>query len=192
MIYALIRTHQDTLAHPTLHCWGFEGVDQVDWLSPEPLQDSLPRRLTVMHNDLEAVADYPLNELNYPIWSDRMVQAVASTGQLDAELIEVSVVDDYEPTRRRDDFKAVHLLRKVEAAIDYEASEYRAQRYDERLIRAFGKLVLLSERIPDTPAFRLVESPGLTLLSEAAAQRLLALDLKGATVRPLGEVQHRW
>jgi len=128
--------------------------------------------------------DYPFNDVNWPLMSRRMLDALVSVGDFPHRAIPVRLVDRTVPAAKRRDssgrlrsdivddrFVAVQLTTHLDV-LDWERSEYEADPLFPDEVGIIRKLVLKvpSEGFP--PLFRIEAKPRYLFVSTDAKRRL--------------------
>lgn len=174
----------------------FTGSERIAGLIDErPLE--LPSRIFFEANiETLKVVDYPINDVGWPIMSQRMRAALLGVGDFPHREIPVVMLDDTAEVKFNrageplpgvavHGFAAVQITQYSEA-FDWERSEYiRDDLFEDQIFQA-KKIVLTNVSLP--PVFRLAALPQPLLVSAAGRKALEAAGTQGVKFIPLSQV----
>jgi hypothetical protein len=174
----------------------FEGdVYVCGWLGTEPLQVPDP---VVFEANFEVTrhSDYPCNDVNWPLMSPCMIEALRGVSDFPHRRIPVRLVDRSASGPKRylpdgslrpdvidDRFAAVQLTEHLDV-VDWERSTYRRRRSNPKSV-FFDQLVLLEPPGGLPALFRVPAQKGLLLVSAEARRALEAAGIVGIDFLPL-------
>jgi len=122
--------------------------------------------------------DFPLNDLNIPIMSDRLIKLILSTGRINFKSVPVIMLDDtylekkfddsgllFKNVKRIDSYQAIMLLDRINC-FDYEKSIYESSELNPKIPGYIKKVVLKISGLSLPPIFRINESPSTLFISD--------------------------
>ena len=170
----------------------FKNSDKSSILFLNPrYKDNLPTRVMFRANfNVIPSIDYPLTDLNIPIFSDKMISLLNQVGEFEAIFTEVIMVDDTYQGEVCDikgniktdintvsDYKAVTIVNR-EDCFDFENSIFKPSELNPNIPGFIEKLVLKkSDNLP--PIFRIKELPSKLLVTEQVKLLIESNNLKG-------------
>jgi len=177
---------------------GWENV--AGWMSTRDI--AIPPRIFFEANfQLLKTIDYPFNNVNWPIMSLKMFDALCAAGEmLPHREIRVTMLDDTIPTLQRldehgepkqgvanDRFVCIQLCEYTDA-LDWDRSEYERHPRLSGRSSWISKLVLKESPGGLPPLFRISANPMHLLVSATARQKLEASGVKGCQFLPLDSI----
>lgn len=172
--------------------WG----ELVSWLITDPRE--VPDTI-LFEADFTVTrqADYPSNDVNWPLMSRRMLDVICGVGEFSHRAVAVRLVDRTVPRSARyddahalrtdivdDRFTAVQLLEHHDF-VDWEQSRYRRSELNPAYVARFSKLVLKAPAAGFPPLFRLPSQASHLFASDEARAALEAAGVQGAEFWPL-------
>jgi len=154
--------------------------------------DRLPKQI-YFESNLNTIAktDFPLNDLNIPIMSDRLIESIKSIGDINLKEIPVIMLDknflenkfDSSSSLKHevkyfDNYKAIMLLDRIEC-FDYENSIYEPGELNPKIPGYIKKIVLNISDINLPPIFRIKESPSKIFITEKTKELIIAKRING-------------
>lgn len=137
------------------------------------------------------MSDYPVNDVNWPLMSGRMLDVLLSLNDFPHRAIPVRFVDETVPVPKRRDskgllrsdivddrFVAVQLTEHLDV-FDWERSEYEADTLFPEEVGIIRKLVLKEPMQDFPPLFRISAKSSYLFVSAAAKQRLEQEKMQG-------------
>lgn len=176
---------------------GWENI--VGWLLTREYE--LPETI-VFEADFSAIrqSDYPFNNVNWPLMSRRMLEALLAVGDFPHRAVPVCLVDETVPVSKRrdsngkmradvvdDGFVAVQLTSHLDV-FDRQRSEYEADTLFPDEVGIIRKLVLKEPVGGFPPLFRLSAKSNYLFVSEKAKQRLEQEKIQGAVFWTLDKI----
>jgi hypothetical protein len=135
--------------------------------------------------------DFPYNNVNWPILSQRMLNCLLEVGSFRHQVVNVTMIDDrirtkarydaggrLKPSAIRSDFKAIKLLESANV-FDSNRSEYNKKESPPGFAFAIRKWVLKTPPGGFPPLFRVSASPASFFVSQAAHEALQRMGVKG-------------
>jgi len=182
--------HSGDLERDAFHV-PFENSNKASIMFLNPrYKDKLPRRVLFKAN-LETLRsiDYPLTDLNVPIFSKKMISVLNSVGKYEKILTPVVMIDDTysddflnnngevkSEVTTNSDYSAVTIVNR-EDCFDYENSVYDPNELNPDIPGYIKTLVLrTNQALP--PVFRINEAPSKLLITEFAK---IALEANGVS-----------
>lgn len=120
-----------------------------------------------------------------PLYSDRLLAALAGAGVDNLETYTAEVVDPRTGTVRKD-YKATNIVGKLEC-VDLKASEYDPS--SEFPMIEFERIVLNEKKVRRANMFRLAENPMFIIVSEKVKSALEGSDWPGLRVISLDDFE---
>jgi len=173
----------------------FNGWEKTAGLIPMRAFD-LPKKIYFNANfDFVKDSDYPVNDVNWPLMSKRMLETLLAVTDFPHRAFPVAMVDSAARRGKRFDesgnplpgmaderFSAIQLLAYTDA-FDWDESEYQQHKYLPDRTSMVTKLVV-KEPAGGMPAlFRLGASPGGLFVSGAGRQALEERGIRGVVFR---------
>lgn len=149
------------------------------WISGKKFSEPVSQRTLDLDPEYSTkLADF--FDTSWPVMSDKLIQAFSEIG--------VKNFDSYPMILRRVgtgekyyNFSAVNFIGEIDA-IDRERSLFTPN-----ALRKFKSIVISSEKVGDLKSFRLVDGPGLLVVTEAVADYLRKWDFKTLLLQPTQE-----
>lgn len=129
--------------------------------------------------------DFPLNDLNIPIMSDRLIEVIKSIGDINLKEVPVVMLDRTflenkfhssgslkDVVKYFDNYKAIMLLDRIEC-FDYQNSIYEPGELNPNIPGYIKKIVLNISDINIPPIFRLKESPSKIFITEKTKELIV-------------------
>lgn len=170
----------------------FENSDKssIMFLNPR-YQNKLPKRVLLRANfEVIPNIDYPLTDLNVPIFSNKMISVIERVGAFEKILTPVIMVDDtylgevlnesgqIKPeVLTNSEYKAITIINR-EDCFDYDNSEFDPSELNPN-IPGYIKTTVLKNSIHLPPIFRIKESPSKLFLTEITKNALELNDIVG-------------
>lgn len=184
-------SHSEELERDAFHI-PFENSDKSSTIFLNPkYKDKLPSKVMFNANfKLIPSIDYPLTDLNIPVFSNKMISLINQIGDFDAIFTNVIMIDNrfteniYDEKGRlkseipiNSDYKAITLVNR-EKCFDFENSIYLPSELNPNKPGFIKKLVLkYSSSLP--PIFRVKEAPSKLLVIQNVKEILEANDING-------------
>lgn len=154
-------------------------------------RDKLPKRVLFKANlDILQRIDYPLTDLNVPIFRNKMISILNGIGKYEKILTPALMLDDSYPNSvfedngelksdviANSDYSIVTIVNR-EDCFDYENSIFEPNELNPKIPGYIKKLVLNSyPELP--PVFRINEAPSKLLITEVAKMALETNEIRG-------------
>ncbi len=176
----------------------FNGDDMISSFLLNPKYEELPDVIYFQANfNLIPEYDYPLTDLNIPVFSRRMMDIILGIGGCKFKEVSVVMIDD---TYFKDKFNSKgELLPEVPVekeyltfqlqerleVFDYERSVYKMLKSQPDKPGIIKKMVLKEPSIGFPPLFRIKEKASVLFVSKEAKEALEAENIKGCVFEPV-------
>ncbi|MCT4616430.1 MAG: hypothetical protein N4A49_16365 [Marinifilaceae bacterium] len=170
----------------------------ISGLLMSPKYADIPDKIFFQANfNMIPLYDYPLTDLNIPIFSKRMMKVIETFGSFEYRKVDVIMIDDTYSNKLFDsngdilsdvpiniDYISIQLKTRFDC-VDYEKTIFKKFNSQPNKLGLVRKLVLKDLSVNYPPIFRINEKPSSLFVSAEAKEALEAANIKGCVFEPV-------